>query len=124
MQTELNESFIYTSILDNINAATSFNRLVVNELGEPIDAELIYANSQFSELLGIDNNFLRSISFSKLNCFFRDIEFDWIDFFGTVALNDNRSFVFDRKCYLFETEMKVRVYSPYKSFFALILSNC
>ena len=72
-------------ILSKISDGYAYNKLIYDELGNPIDYEFIEVNSKFEEMFGLQKEAIIGNRASHYFSNIRDDDFDWIEYFGLIV---------------------------------------
>jgi len=100
----------------------AYHKILINEAGEPVDYEFIEVNKAFENLTGLDANDITGKKVSDVLPGIRSGSFDWISFYGKVAMEQGEE-VFEQYSEPLQRWYKVQVYSPEKNFFATVFTD-
>ena len=106
----------YHSIFDNTPVGLTFQEIVVDESGNPIDFVFIDVNEGFEALMGLRKDDIIGKSASHVLTSSGEPTLEWIDVYGKVALTGARA-RFDQYSEALGRWFSVTAYSPEKNFF-------
>lgn len=112
----------YKSIIDKSLMGYAYHRIICNELGVPCDYEFIEVNDAFEKFTGLS---AKQVIGKKITDIIPDIdktEFDWIGFYGDVALNGIEKEI-EQFSLALDRYYKVRAFSPQKDYFIVLFSD-
>ncbi|MFO7735986.1 MAG: PAS domain S-box protein, partial [bacterium] len=111
----------YPFVFDELDSGFSYNRIIVDDKGNPVDYEILFCNKKFADFMGIKKDKLMGKRFSQINTQ-REDDFDWLSFYGKIALQKEKNTVerYNRsdKCFY-----KIKAVSPEKNFFIVHVSD-
>ena len=81
----LNDKF-YKSLIENMISGFAFHRIITDEGGRPVDYEYIEINRAFEKLTGLLRENVIGKKVTELIPGIDNDEFDWVKFFGGIAL--------------------------------------
>ena len=106
----------YHSIFDNTPVGLTFQEIVVDDNGRPIDFIFIDVNEVFEALMGLKKDDIVGKSASRVLTSSGKPGLEWIDVYGKVALTGARA-RFDQYSEALGRWFSVTAYSPEKNFF-------
>jgi diguanylate cyclase (GGDEF)-like protein/PAS domain S-box-containing protein len=112
----MNDSF-YKSVVAHSPVGYAYHRIICNNEGNPCDYEFIEVNPAFEKFTGLIGD---QIVGKRITHVLPEIiadEFDWIGFYGDVALNGGEK-DFEQYTEALKLWCRVSVYSPKKGYFA------
>jgi len=119
----MNEFTSYPLLIDNLPVGYALHKLVMCEVtGSPSDYIFIEANKAFESLTGLERTRIIGQSVSAVLPGIRDGSFDWIGFYGRVALT-GESAEFEQFSEPLGRWYKVNVYSPERLYFITLFTD-
>ena len=116
------DNTFYRNILYNSSIGYAYHELIFDSKGVPCDYRFIEVNSAFELFTGLlAKDIIGKTVFEVMPNIVKD-DFDWIAFYGEVALN-NQSEKFESYSSALNSWYKVEVFSPKKNFFITIFSD-
>ncbi|MCF6464853.1 sensor domain-containing diguanylate cyclase/phosphohydrolase [Clostridium sp. Cult2] len=112
---------LYKSIINHSPLGYANRKIILDDRGNPYDAEYIEVNPPFMRIMGFTENVIGK----RMTEVMPNIEldnFNWIKFYGEVALN-NKVEEFNQFSNILNKWFKVNVYSPQKGYFVTQLSD-
>lgn len=109
------------ALFGNISEGFSYNRVVSDGSGKPVDFVVLETNEKFAELMGVNKQEIigkRALAVS----FFNTDSFDWVSTFGEVALTQ-KSTRFERYLPTLDKWLAVFVYGQCKGYFVALLDD-
>ncbi len=106
----------YRSLFDNTPVGLTFQEIVVDESGRPIDFVFIDVNEGFEALMGLRKDDIVGKSASHVLTSSGETELNWIDVYGKVALTGARA-RFEQYSEALGRWFSVTAYSPEKNSF-------
>ena len=114
------DNTFYRNILYNSSIGYAYHELIFDSKGVPCDYRFIEVNSAFELFTGLlAKDIIGKTVFEVMPNIVKD-DFDWIAFYGEVALN-NQSEKFESYSSALNSWYKVEVFSPKKNFFITII---
>lgn len=108
----------YESIVKNIPMAYAFYELICDENEKPIDYRFLEVNESFEKITGFKADFVTGKKITQVVKTIKTDEFDWIGFYGDIALNNKRKTV-EKYIAEFGRWYQVIAFSPKKYYFAI-----
>lgn len=108
----------YESIVKNIPMAYAFYELICDENEQPIDYIFLEVNEAFEKITGFKADFVIGKKITNVVEQIKEDEFDWISFYGDIALNNKRK-TLERYIPEFKRWYQVIAFSPKKYYFAI-----
>ena len=118
----MKENNFYRELIINSNFGYAYHKVLVDERGEPYDYVFIEVNKTFTELTGLDHNAILNKSVLEVIPDIRNSEFDWIKYYGNIALNSG-SESFEQYSQPLGKWYKVQVFSSEKFYFTTIFTD-
>ncbi|MBN2285113.1 MAG: PAS domain S-box protein [Tissierellales bacterium] len=112
----------YKEMLNEAGLAYAYHKIVLNEHGKPIDYVFLDINSHFERITGLESNRLIGHSVKESLPMIDEDSFDWIDFYGKIALNGN-SKEFEQYSLPLNKYFHIKTFSPEKYFFITIVAD-
>ncbi len=109
----------YKQLIKSAPFGYAYHKIILDKKGNPIDYEFLEINESFEKLTGLKSN---NVINKTLKTLFPNIgsgEFDWIGYYGEVALNGGEK-EFEQYSEHLKKWYKVQVYSPGKYYFSTI----
>ncbi len=114
----MNDKYILNG-LQNLPLAYSFHKIILDENNKPIDYQFLEVNTLFEEMTGLKKELIIGKTVKECIPDIVKDDFNWIEFYGEVAINGiDRDFEKHSE-YLGKT-YRVYVYSPEKYYFVTI----
>ena len=108
----MNDNF-YKHLIEDLPIAYTYNKVILDERGNPSDYEIIEVNTAFAKLLEKTKSDLEGKRITDIEPDIKKGQFDWIHFYGDIALKGGSK----ETRHLHEASQrwfKVTVYSPEK----------
>ena len=118
---ELTDKF-YHLIFNNMLNGFSFHQIVLDDHGNPIDYVFIEVNKAFENLTGLKRESILGKRVTEVLPGIEHSEFDWIGFYGQVALNGTKE-TFMQYSEALGKWYSVCVYSHEKSYFITVFND-
>ena len=110
------------NIFQNSPFGYAFHKIVMDETGKPIDYEFIEVNKAFEKLTGLKQSNIVGKNVTEAIPGIEKGEFDWIGFYGKVALEETED-SFEQFSEPLGKHYSVQVYSPQKEYFVTIFTD-
>ena len=110
------------NIFQNSPFGYALHKIVIDETGKPIDYEFIEVNKAFEKLTGVKGSDIVGKNVTEAIPGIEKGEFDWISFYGKVALEETED-SFEQFSEPLGKHYSVQVYSPQKGYFVTIFTN-
>lgn len=107
------------AILNSPILGYAYHRIVLDDKGMPVDYVFLEVNKAFENLTGLKRENILNKSIKETLPGIAEGDFDWIDFYGEVALKGLEK-NFDQYSLPLDKWYRVQVYSPEKNHFATI----
>ncbi|MDG5814676.1 PAS domain S-box protein [Chitinispirillales bacterium ANBcel5] len=104
-------------IINNPIMGYAHHRIILNDMGIPIDYEFLEVNRAFETITGLKREELIGCTVRQVLPDIQKDQFDWIGCYGEVALKGGER-VFEQYTMPFKRWYKVHAYSPQKYFFS------
>ena len=112
---EVNLDF-YKSVIENSPAGYAYHKIILDEYNNPCDYEFLDINKAFEDFTGLKRGDILGKKVSKVLPSIKDGEFDWIKFYGNVAINEVKE-EFEQFSVPLNRWYRVSVFSPEKYYF-------
>lgn len=86
---EYSEQF-YSSVLENMINGFAYHKIITDENNTPIDYEFLDVNIEFEKLTGLKKENVIGRRVTQVLPGIESSEFNWIEFYGSVALNGTK----------------------------------
>lgn len=106
----------YKKLIQESPIGYAYHKIICDDDGIPCDYEFIEINAGFEALIGLGRFDIIGRPVSEILPGIGTLEFNWIDFYGEVALNGGKK-EFDQFSESLNKWYKINVYSPKKYFF-------
>ncbi len=120
----INSEKKYRQLFNHMNSAFALHKIVVDDIGNPIDYKYVEVNKAFEELTGLKNDNIKGKTVSQiLSQHIKVASINWIDLYGKVALS-GQSIVMD-SVYVESMErwFNLAAYCPQQGYFATIFRD-
>ncbi|HEY8889712.1 MAG TPA: HD domain-containing phosphohydrolase [Clostridium sp.] len=111
----MNDSF-YKQLIEESQTGYAYYKIICDEYGIACDYEFIEVNSIFEELTGLKNSNIVGRRVTEILPRIRTSEFDWIHFYGDIAINGVKK-EFEHFSQMLNKWYRVKAYSPEKNRF-------
>ncbi len=112
---------LYRDILHEAPFGYGYHKILLDENGIPLDYIFLEVNKAFETLTGLKRENILSKKITDIIPGIRD-EFDWIKFYGEVALNQSKK-EFEQFSATLNKWYKVQTYSPEKFYFITLFTD-
>jgi len=106
----------YKKILLSSPFGYAYHKVIIDDSGKAVDYTIMEANDAYQELTGLNINDIQNKSIKQLLPEIVNDPFNWIEFFGNVALNGGYK-TFEQYSKVLDRWYQVYVHSPIKGFF-------
>ncbi|MEI6578099.1 MAG: PAS domain S-box protein [Eubacteriales bacterium] len=106
----------YKQTIEKSPVGFAYHKIICNDSGVPCDYEFVEVNAAFEKLTGLKRSDIIGKRITKVIPNFLKDEFDWIGFYGDVALNGEEKEL-EQFSEALNKWYKVTVYSPEKYYF-------
>lgn len=117
---ELNIIDIYKHLFEKSPLGYAIHKIVLNEKKEPVDYVFIDINHSFEVWTGLKRENVIGKKVTELIKGIENDKFNWIKFYGDIALNEERSEEFEQYSEKLKRYYKVYVYCPIKLYFITV----
>jgi len=111
----MKDSF-YKQLIEESQTGYAYHKIICDEYGIACDYEFIEVNAIFEKLTGLKNSKIVGRRVTEILPQIRTSEFNWIHFFGDIAINGGKK-EFEHFSETLHKWYKVKVYSPDKNCF-------
>ncbi len=112
----------FKTLIANSPFGFAYHKILLNEAGDPVDYEFLEVNKAFEELTGLKVAGIAGKKVSDVLHGIRQSSFNWVAFFGKVALEGGEE-VFEQYSEPLNRWYKVQAYSPEKYYFATVFTD-
>lgn len=112
----------YKKIIDKSPVGYALHEIICNPQGEPYDYIFIEANAAFEKYTGLKVSYIKGKTISEILPYIKNDAFDWISFYGNIALNGGEE-EFQQYCSLLGRWFTVNAYSPEKNYFITFFTD-
>ena len=112
----------YHEIIENLHVGYAYHRIICDDLGVPVDYEFIEVNKAFETATGLIREEIIGKTIKMIFPEIGDSGFDWIKFYGEIALNHGADEIEKYSHYL-NRWYRVQVYSPAKNYFITLFHD-
>lgn len=109
----------YKKLILKAPFAYAYHKILLDSNGKPYDYEFIEVNEAFEKMTGLSANLIINNSILNLLPDIVKDEFDWINFYGDVAINGGDK-EFEQFSQPLQKWYQVQVYSPEKYYFSTV----
>ena len=109
----------YRNLFENITQGFALHRIITNDQGMPVDYEFLAANPAYEQLTGLRS---QEIVGKRVKDVLPDVEQEWIDTFGKVALT-GEPIHFENYTQAIGRYYEVIAFSPEPLHFAVVISD-
>ncbi len=111
----MNDSF-YKQLIEASPIGYSYNEIICDDAGRPCDFKIIDVNSAYEKITGLQRSEIIGRQITEVLPRVLNYEFDWIDFYGDIALNGCKK---NHEYYSENADIWYRIYaySPEKYYF-------
>lgn len=110
------------NVFANAPFGYAYHKIIVDENGRPVDYRFIEVNKTFKKLTGLENCPVSGKKVSELLPELTAEPFDWIAFYGKVALEETQE-VFEQYSESLDRYFNVQAYAPQKGFFVTVFTD-
>jgi PAS domain S-box-containing protein len=100
----------------------AYHEVIFDTDGQPVDYRFLAVNEAFEKLTGLDSKIITGKTVTEAIPGIEKSEFDWISFYGTIALNNGNE-IFEQYSEPLGKWYNVHVYSIEKGFFTTIFHD-
>nr|HPM01844.1 PAS domain S-box protein [Candidatus Cloacimonadota bacterium] len=113
---------LYQHIILSAPFGFAYHQIITDDKNIPIDYRFIEVNPAFEKLTGLKAADIISKTVLEVIPGLKDAEFDWISFYGEIALNGGEK-TFEQYSEPLGKWFKVQVHSPLKTYFTTIFTD-
>lgn len=118
---KINETLI-RSVIESLPMAYAYHKLILNVDGKPVDYIFLDVNSSFEKMTGLCMDHIIGKKVTEVLPGIKTDEFDWIDFYGKIALKGETK-EFTQHSDILDRWYNVTVFSPEKKYFVTIFQD-
>ena len=112
----------YRSLIDKSPVGYALHEIICNSDGEPCDYIFIEANAAFEKFTGLSVTDIKGKKISEILPYIKSETFDWISFYGNIALNGGEE-EFQQYSGVLGRWYTVNTYSPEKNYFVTFFTD-
>ena len=112
----------YRNIIHQLKTAYAYYKIICSNEGIPVDCEFIEVNAEFESITGLSGADIVGKLISKVLPGIKTDKFDWISFYGDVALTRN-SREFEQYSETLNKYFRVKAFSPRKFYFITLMDE-
>jgi diguanylate cyclase (GGDEF)-like protein/PAS domain S-box-containing protein len=114
----------YHDIIKNLHVGYAYHRIICDTQGAPVDYEFIEVNNAFETATGLIGEEIIGKTVTQIFKDLKDSEaiFDWIEFYGNIALNNGSEEIEKYSEYL-NRWYRIQVYSPESNYFITLFHD-
>lgn len=112
----------YKKIIDKSPVGYALHEIICNSKGQPCDYILIEANAAFEAYTGLKISDIHGKRISEILPYIKKDSFDWISFYGNIALNGGEK-EFQQYSGVLGRWFTVNAYSPEKNYFITFFTD-
>ena len=112
----------YRSLIDKSPVGYALHEIICNSDGEPCDYIFIEANAAFEKFTGLSVTDIKGKKISEILPYIKSEAFDWISFYGNIALNGGEE-EFQQYSGVLGRWYTVNTYSPEKNYFVTFFTD-
>lgn len=112
----------YHEIIKNLHVGYAYHRIICNSQGAPVDYEFIEVNHAFETATGLIGDEIVGKTVTEVLPGIGDSSFDWINFYGEIALN-NTTGETEQYSPVLNRWYRVQVYSPAINYFITLFHD-
>ena len=112
----------YRSLIDKSPVGYALHEIICNSDGEPCDYIFIEANAAFEKFTGLSVTDIKGKKISEILPYIKSEAFDWISFYGNIALNGGEE-EFQQYSGVLGRWYTVNAYSPEKNYFVTFFTD-
>jgi len=106
----------YKKLIQDSPTGYAYHKIICNEKGVPCDYEFLEVNAAFERLTGLKGSAIIGRKITKVLPNILKDEFDWISFYGNIAINGEKK-EFEQFSEPLQRWYKIEAYSPKKYYF-------
>ena len=110
-------------VFDSSDMAIARHKIILDENGKPIDYLFLEVNRAFEKMTGLKREEILHKSALTILPVLKSDDFNWVSFFGKVALKRNTSSSFEKYSLLFKKWYRIEVISDEKFYFTTIFHD-
>lgn len=112
----------YRNLIDKSPVGYALHEIICNPDGEPYDYIFIEANASFEKFTGLNVSDIKGKKISEILPYIKSEAFDWISFYGNIALNGGEE-EFQQYSGALGRWYTVNAYSPQKNYFVTFFTD-
>ncbi|MBX2975682.1 MAG: PAS domain S-box protein [Ignavibacteriaceae bacterium] len=105
------------NLFQNSSVGLAYHQIIVDENEIPIDYQFVKINNSFQKLTGLNETEIIGKTILQILPEIKNDKFNWIEFYGKIALNPNTEEIFEQYSTTLNRWYKVHAYSTEKYFF-------
>ncbi len=116
------ESDLLNSIFENAPFGFAHHEVILDKKNNPVDFVFLKVNKKFEELTGFKRDFIIGKTVTEIFPDIHNLKFNWIDFYGDIALNCTNNFT-EQYFEPLDSWFQVQAFSHEKGFFSIFFIN-
>ena len=116
------EHNFHHEIIKNLQIGYAYHRIICDVQGTPVDYEYLEVNKAFETATGLSAEKILGRKITEVLPGIETSEFDWIHFYGDIALNDGKGEI-EQYSEPLKRWYRVQVYSPEINYFITLFSD-
>ncbi|MDW7656593.1 MAG: PAS domain-containing protein [Bacillota bacterium] len=113
---------LYQKIVRHLKTVYAYHRIICTDDGIPCDYQFLEVNTAFEKQTGLKGSDIAGKLVSQILPGIKTDKFDWISFYGDVALNKSER-EFEQYSESLKKHFKVKVFSPRKYYFITLFDE-
>lgn len=113
---------LYKKVVEHTNMAYACHQVIVDGKGIPVDYRFLETNRSFEEITGLKRDTIINRTVCDVLPGIRDGAFDWVAYFGEIALRGGES-EFEQYSKPLDRYYRVKVFSPEKNYFVTLFED-
>lgn len=110
------ENGFYKKLLDQSPMGYAYHKIILDDAGQAIDYEYLEVNAMFENLTGLRRKNIRGKRVTEVIPNFKQSSFDWIAYYGDVALH-NKTVDFEQYFEPLSKWYRINAFSPEQGYF-------
>ncbi|WDC84715.1 PAS domain S-box protein [Caloramator sp. mosi_1] len=112
-------NMVLEKIIDKMQNAFAYHKVVYDDKNKPIDYEFIYVNNAFEELTGLKKQEVIGEKVTKIIPNIKESSLNWIEYYSKIAENESEGHI-EQYFDIWDRWYKIDVFSPEKGYFATL----
>lgn len=115
-------NMVLEKIIDKMQNAFAYHKIIYDENNNPVDYEYIYINKAFEELTGFKKQDVIGERVTQLIPNIKESSFNWIEYYSKIAENETEDHI-EQYFDLWDRWYRIDVFSPEKGYFATLFND-